>query len=182
MKVSANINKTDLICSNYSLWSKLKSTYITILLLSVGVSLYILWKDGLPNGIEDLATVIISALLSGTGGFLTYTLICIISILFTSKEKNGILGQRKYAITPEGLYVKTIANEGIQKWEGVTYVRKTNSYIYLQVTCYLFYIIPKRSFDTPDDFQRFFNASLQYYREAHNYQSSVLSQIRHSQN
>ena len=86
-------------------------------------------EDGLPDGIEDLVTVIISALLSGTGGFLTYTLICIISILITSKEKNGTLGQRKYAITPEGLYVKTIANKGIQIWEGVTYVRKTNSYI-----------------------------------------------------
>jgi len=85
--------------------------------------------------------------------------ICIISILFTSKVKNGILGQRQYAITPEGLFVKTIANEGIQKWEGITYVRKTNSYIYLQVTYFLFYIIPKRSFDTPDDFQRFFNTN-----------------------
>ena len=169
MKVSTNINNTDLICSNYSLWSKLKSTYITILLLSIGVFLCILWKDGLPNQTENFFSVIILAFLSGIGGFLVYTLICIINILFTSKEKNGILGQHQYEITPEGLYVKTIANEEIQKWEGFTFVRKTNSYIYLQVTYYLFYVIPKRSFDTPDDFQRFFNASLQYYREAHNY-------------
>jgi len=169
MKVSANINRTDLIFSNYSLWLKLKSTYITIFLLSVSVFLYILWKNGLPDQTENLTTAIISALLSGIGGFLAYILICIINILITSKEKNGILGQRQYEITPEGLHVKTIANEGIQKWEGITSVRKTNSYIYLQVTYYLFYIIPKRSFDTPDDFQRFFNASLQYYREAHNY-------------
>jgi len=169
MKVSTNINKTDLIYSNYSLWLKFKSTYITILLLSVCVFLHISWKSGFPYEIENFVTVIISALLNGAGGFLTYTLICIISILFTSKVNNGILGERQYEITPEGLYIKTIANEGIQKWEGITYVRKTNSFIYLQVTCYLFYIIPKRSFDTPDDFQRFFNASLQYYREAHNY-------------
>ena len=169
MKVSANINRTDLIYSNYSLWSKLKSTYIAILLLSVSIFLYILWKDGLPYQTDNLVTIIIFAFLSGTGGFLAYTLICIINILITSKEKNGILGQRQYEITPEGLHVKTIANEGIQKWEGITSVRKTNSYIYLRVTYYLFYIIPKRSFDTPDDFQRFFNASLQYYREAHNY-------------
>ena len=168
MKVSANINHTDLIHSNYSLWLKFKSTYITILLLSVGVFLYILWKIDSPYEIEDFITVIISALLSGVGGFLTYTLICIINILFTSKTNNGILGQHQYEITPEGLYIRTIANEGIQKWEGITYVRKTNSYIYIQITCNLFYIIPKRSFDTPDDFQRFFNASLQYYREAHN--------------
>ena len=169
MKFSTNINRTDLIFSNYSLWSKLKSTYITILLLSVSVFLYILWKNGLPDQTENLATVIISALLSGIGGFLTYILICIINILITSKEENGILGQRQYEITPEGLHVKTMASEGIQKWEGITSVRKTNSYIYLQVTYYLFYIIPKRSFDTPDDFLRFYNASLQYYREAHNY-------------
>ena len=169
MKVSTNINRTDLIFSNYSLWSKLKSTYITILLLSVSVFLYILWKNGLPDQTENLTTAIISALLSSIGGFLAYTLICIINILITSREKNGILGQRQYEITPEGLHVKTIANEGTQKWGGITSVRKTNSYIYLQVTYYLFYIIPKRSFDTSDDFQRFFNASLQYYREAHNY-------------
>lgn len=169
MKVSANINKTDLICSNYSLWSKLKSTYITILLLSVGASLYILWKHGFPDGIKDLVTVVISGSLIGIGGFLAYTLISIINILFTSKDKNGILGQHQYAITPEGLYMKTIANEGIQKWEGITCVRKTNSYIYLQVNYYLFHIIPKHSFNSPDDFKRFFNASLQYYREAHGY-------------
>ena len=169
MKVNANINRTDLIFSNYSLWSKLKSTYITILLLSVSVFLYILWKNGFPDQTENLTTVSIWALLSGIGGFLAYILICVINILITSKEKNGILGQRQYEITPEGLHVKTIASEGIQKWEGITSVKKTNSYIYLQVTYYLFYIIPKRSFDTPDDFQRFFNASLQYYREAHNY-------------
>lgn len=169
MKVSANINRTDLIYSNYSLWSKLKSTYIAILLLSVSVFLYILWKDGLPDQTENLVTIIIFAFLSGAEGFIAYTLICIINILFTSREKNGTLGQRQYEITPEGLHVKTIANEGTQTWEGITSVRKTNSYIYLQVTYYVFYIIPKRSFDTPDDFQRFFNASLQYYREAHNY-------------
>jgi len=140
MKVSVNINKIDLIYSNYSLWLKLKSTYITILLLSISVFVYILWKEGLPDGIEDLVTAIILALLSGTGGFLTYTLIFIISVLFTSKENNGILGQRQYAITPKGLYVKTIANEGIQKWEGITQVGKTNSYIYtykLPIICFI---------------------------------------------
>ena len=169
MKVSANINKTDLIYSNYSLWLKFKSTYITIFLLSVCVFLHISWNSGFPYEVENFVTVTILALLNGVVGFLAYTLICIISILFTSKVNNGILGERQYEITPEGLYIKTIANEGIQKWKGITYVRKTNSFIYLQVTCYLFYIIPKRSFDTPDDFRRFFNASLQYYREAHNY-------------
>lgn len=167
MKVSTDINKIDLIYSHYYLWSKLKSTYISIFLLSASVFLYNVWKNGFPDVTEKFLTNIISGVLSGIGGFLTYTLISIIIILFTSKERNGILGQHQYVISPEGLCIKTIANEGIQKWEGMTCVRKTNSYIYLQVTYYLFHIIPKRSFDSSNDFQRFFNASLQYYREAH---------------
>lgn len=169
MKVNVNISKSDLIYSNFSLWFKLKSTYISILLLSVIVSIYIVWKDGFPEKFEALVTILISGSTNGTGVFLAYVLISSINIFMTSNEKNGILGQHQYAITPDGLYVKTNSNEGIHKWEGIKYVKKTNSYIYLQISYYLFYIIPKHSFDSHNDFQRFFNASLQYYREAHNY-------------
>jgi hypothetical protein len=48
--------------------------------------------------------------------------VSMISILFMPSSENGILGEHEYTLSPEGLYEKTSANEGLGRWPGISNV------------------------------------------------------------
>lgn len=167
MKVATHIKRSDLIWLNISLLPRLKSTYTTMIFIATMVFAYIWWKNGFPDCSREWFIAIFASLGGAVGGILFGFVFQLVCILFMSKESNGILGKHEYEINSEGLYEKTNANEGIQKWQGVSSVRKTNSFILLQVSGYLFHVFPKRCFDSLDHFQEFYEQSKQYFETVH---------------
>lgn len=168
MRVTTDISKTDLVRFNLAILPRLRSTYVTILVISVFVFGYICWKNGIPQTQSNWIVITIGSVGGGVFGMLFGVICSIISILLMSSRHNGILGHHEYTLTDEGLHEKTSANEGVSKWAGVTKVKVTGPYLLFQIAGYLFHIVPARSFETKEQFSEFVSLSMEYWQNAHN--------------
>lgn len=169
MNVATELKKMDLIRFNLAIIPKSKSTYVTILVIALLTFGGICLRNGVPETSASSMAALVGSLAGGIIGLLVSIVFCIVSIMSSSSLKNGILGKHEYTLSPEGLHEKTSANEGISKWEGVTMVETAGPYLLIQVSGYLFHIVPKRSFESRSDFDRFVSASMEYWRNAHNH-------------
>ena len=167
MKVTTNINKMDLIRFNLAILPKLRSTYVTILVIVILMFVSICWKSGIPQTTNNWMVALLGSIGGGFFFMLFGVVFSMISILFMSSSKNGILGEHEYTLSSEGLYEKTSANEGLSKWTGITKVKVAGSYLLFQ-SGYLFHIIPARSFECKEDFDEYVSSSIKYWENAHN--------------
>jgi len=168
MRVTTNIGKMDLVLFNLAILPKLRSTYVTILVIALFVFGFICWKNGIPQTQNQWIAITIGSFCGGLFGMLFGVVFSMISILLMSSTKNGILGQHEYALTEEGLHEKTSANEGLSKWSGITKVKVAGSYLLFQISGYLFHIVPVRSFKTKESFNEFVSLSMEHWQNAHN--------------
>lgn len=177
MKVTTNIRKLDLIKFNLSILLRMRSTYITILVIACLTFLFIAWGKGLPNTPSKLTIHLACSAIGGLTGMLLGAAFNMITILLMSSTKNGILGKHTYTLLPEGLHEETIANEGLSKWHGVVSIKPAGSYLLIQIGACLFHIIPERSFDSSVQFEEFVNQAISYWQQAQG--SSNASQPKH---
>jgi YcxB-like protein len=166
MKVHTNIRRLDLIIFNLTLLPRVRSTYVTIGVIAFAVATFILLKHGSPETARNWMILVVASLGGGVGGMLAGIIISMVLILTTSSKANGILGEHEYEITPEGLLEKTNANEGLSRWSGIQEVRKAGSFILFRISGYLFHIIPRRSFETDEDFHEFLGMAKDKWRSA----------------
>ncbi len=93
MRVTTNIRKTDLVRFNLAILPKLKSTYITILVIALFVFGFICWKNGIPQTQNNWIAILTGSFGGGLFGMLFGVVFSMISILLMSSSKNGILGE-----------------------------------------------------------------------------------------
>jgi hypothetical protein len=158
----------DLVFFNLAILPKLRSTYVSILVITLFVFGFICWKNGFPQTQNDWIAVIISSISVGFFAMFFGVVFSMISLLLMSSTKNGILGQHEYTLTNDGLHEKTSANEGLSKWSGITKVKVAGSYLLFQISGYLFHIVPVRSFETKESFNEFVSLSMEHWQNAHN--------------
>ncbi|MEY4387823.1 MAG: YcxB-like protein [Verrucomicrobiota bacterium] len=79
----------------------------------------------------------------------------IVSTLVFGRKHKGLLGGHTLVLTDAGLIEKTEYNENLHRWNGFHKIRDTIGYYYIFVTDTLFHLVPKRSFKSPTDAQRF---------------------------
>jgi hypothetical protein len=168
MKVATDIQKSDLIYFNLNLLPRLKSTYLTVLVIAIFTFIFICWKNGCPVSTRQWLGILIPSAIGGVFGMLFGTFFTIISILTKSSLNNGILGKHEFTLLDEGLYEKTSVNEGINSWEGISKMLVVGSYLLFQISGYLFHIIPKRSFSDEKQYREFISVARAHWEKAHN--------------
>lgn len=168
MKVVTNIKKRDLIRLNFEILPKLRSTYITIICIALFAFGFICWKSGIPHTLERWIVASSASLVGGIFGTFLGFLMNLFPIIFASTKDNGVLGLHEYTLTPEGLHESTSANEGLSKWEGISKVKVSGQYLLFQISSYLFHIVPKRSFSSNEEFNKFVSIATESWKNAHN--------------
>lgn len=168
MEVKTNIEKKDLIYFNLTIIPKLRSTYITIIVLSIFMLAFLFLTRGIPSSGRDFLLMLIISTAGGFIGVTVSTIFSILTLLVMSSKKNGVLGQHIYRISEDGLYESTSANEGLSKWTGITKVEVVGSYLLFQISGYLFHIVPARSFPNENNFRFFAEKSLAYWKMTNN--------------
>ncbi len=168
MKVTTNINRSDILRFNLSVIPKMKSTYYTVLVFGACAAVFLLWKEGIPTNANGLFKIAFVSLCGGVGAIIGGTVVSLISILFMSSATNGILGEHHYEISEKGLYEKTIANEGLSKWSGIIEIKESGGYLLFQISGYLFHIIPKRCFSSNEEYSSFLKYSISHWSKVHN--------------
>lgn len=153
---------------NLGILPKLRSTYVTILVLALLAFSFIVWKNGIPQTTNDWIAALLGSVCGGIFGMLFGIVFSMITILLMSSSKNGILGKHEYTLSPEGLHEKTSANESLSKWVGIAKVKVVGPYLLFQISGYLFHIVPVWCFDSKKHFNEYVSASKEYWQNANN--------------
>jgi hypothetical protein len=88
-----------------------------------------------------------------------------IRLLFMS-SKNSILAEHTYTLLPEGFSEKTTIGESVLKWHAVRRVKKIGSYLEIEMDSFSTCFIPKKSFDSLEQFEAFKLQAMVYWQEA----------------
>jgi hypothetical protein len=168
MRVTTNIKRLDLIKFNLRFISSAPGTYKLFIFVVLAIFAYISWSKGLPDSWRDWKILLLGSFSGGIVAVILSSLTCILSILSMSKTSNGILGEHEYEISEHGLSEKTIANESINKWEGIESVKVAGTNILIQISGYLYHVFPLRCFESREEFNLFKEQSQIYLSKAHN--------------
>jgi hypothetical protein len=166
MQVSTDIRRSDLIRFNLYLLPRTTANQIFVGLVAVGVFVYLLTTKRPASGDSiSIAIAAVASLVAGVASLFAGFVISLLFILLTSTEKGGILGSHIYRLTPEGLHESTPVNVALQKWAAIQSVGKSPNFIFLRINSYLFHLIPRRSFDSQEEFESFW-ANVRKFRES----------------
>jgi hypothetical protein len=81
----------------------------------------------------------------------------IVTSLQVSTQK-GILGSHTFEIREDGLFESTCANQTLTSWSAIPRAVRTNRYILVTLTWWLFHLIPRRAFSDASADDAFFAA------------------------
>ena len=168
MNITTDIKKSDIINFNLAVIPQLKSTYIGLLIISCFIFIFVFIELGIPSSASDWIYKLFASVIGGVAGIILGFVISMMYTLQIASSKNGMLGKHHYTISEEGLHEKTIINESMNKWIGVSRINIAGSYLYFQISDYLFHVIPKRCFDSEEQFNEFTALSKKYWHTALN--------------
>lgn len=155
MEVVANITRLDLLWLNLYIIPRIKLNYIVLGIGSVFTFIVELITTR-PTQIEQIVALFLVILIIFTFAVLITSLIIILIYIFAvPSKKDGILGRHYFVIQNDGFREITVVNDMLHKWQGIRLITKFNSYIFIKINLYQYHIIPKRAFNTEEDFNAF---------------------------
>lgn len=157
MKIEANITKKDLVNLSCFFFPRSRGTWIYFAALFLGMFLFLSYKNDFTFSSRSMFIGILSSFIGASIATLVAWLWNLGCILLMSNAKSGVLGKHEYVITVEGLSERTNANESLIKWSGIDEVRVNKKYILVRINQYLFYMMPRRSFNSSAEFEEFGN-------------------------
>lgn len=79
------------------------------------------------------------------------------------------IGQHQLKMSQEKICLKTLDGLEEGKWYAIWKIIKTNEYAFIYSTPFSAFIIPKRAFDNPDEFEAFVKLAQQYHNQSQDY-------------
>jgi len=146
----------------------MRCTYTTIVVVGVFVFAFVTWSRGFPETSNEWIAILVGSAGGGVGAMIAGFLISLVTIVLSGSKSNGVLGEHEYEITSDGLFERTAANEGVSRWSGIEEVRVCRSYALFRISGYLFHIIPKRSFESEQQFNEFVQKAKHSWEHAYN--------------
>lgn len=151
MEVSARITKLDLVKMQFALFFKTKAYFLYFVLIVFFLlitSLDSIEKSGIMMWI--LPNLVISV-------FVLFIMIVasVLMLLLTATSAKGFIGNQTFKITDSGFSEVTEGTETISSWNAIEKIYKTKQYIFVRISAYRFHIIPKRAFQSDEEFEQF---------------------------
>jgi hypothetical protein len=150
--VTVTLTKVDLLWVHVEALPRAKSTYVTLLLLWALFFLSSLFDE---ENARSVSLVLLASFIVALGLLLGIYLASFLFYFLLGSKKTGVLGVHQYRIAPEGLQEETDVNRTLTKWAGISNLIKTKRYLFVQISWYLFHIIPRRAFKSDEDFDGF---------------------------
>jgi hypothetical protein len=81
-----------------------------------------------------------------------------VAMVCQASAQSGILGRHTFEIRPDGLFESTSANQTLTSWSAIPRAIRTEWYILVSLTWWLFHYIPRRAFPDETAYDAFFRA------------------------
>ncbi len=166
MKITSTISRWDLLRFNLYLAPRLPANWIAAAVMAAIGFVYLSSESSHPMAASTIATNLFIAFVGGIAGITAGTAVCIIFMLLFVNAASGVLGEHEYEIRPEGLFEKTAANEGLNRWPGIKAITRSSQQIYVRINSYLCHVIPRHGFANDREFDLFYDALLAHWRAA----------------
>jgi len=163
--ILVRLTQWDLLALNVGFMPRLLGLWTSLLLAALAGGLTLV----LSNDLSDLARALIVtgvavaalAALASIAGFLFA-----VGIVTSSPLSNPLLENRSYRFQPDGLCARTGERETIIEWARVRAIRRTRSFILIDIAPGLFHALPRRSFQSSREYQAFWEAVRRYTQAA----------------
>jgi hypothetical protein len=112
--------------------------------------------------------VTLAAILAAVSGLVTLlaNLIFHTAGIAATAKKAGILHPFSLMLGEDGLHLQSARGESLLKWSAVAFVKRNNNYIFIGVTPYTFFLIPRRMFQSPQESEGFWVRMCDLWRES----------------
>ena len=163
MTVTVDIRRMDLARLNLTMMFRIRANLYVFLFLWA-----IVFVSTRYGGDTDLSLVAVG-LATFVMTIVVFLAIAIVSGLFTilgASDRSGVLGRHTFTIEDSGLREVTEANETLNKWSAIHRVLQSGNSIVIQINWYLFHVIPRRGFDTTEQYQAFFEQCMAHWKAA----------------
>ena len=81
-------------------------------------------------------------------------------------QDGGVTGRHKFTLASDAVTDKTGSGKTKTKWRDVWKLVATNYYLYVYISDTSAHIVPKRAFDSEEEFREFVDTAMRYYRAA----------------
>jgi len=99
-------------------------------------------------------------------GFVIMLSIGTVIQLVTATAEKGFIGKTIFTCSDEGFREKTEGTETLTNWASIKAIYRTKSYTLVRINGYRIHIIPKREFESEDEFNSFSKAIYSFWANA----------------
>lgn len=157
MNVTTNLSKADLIKFNMLFVPRVKINYVFMAILFV----LLFVSRGFPQTEKEWFVSLLSSIITAVFVVVIGVSFNILLVIFGMYKR--VLGQHQFSIDEVGLHEKTAVNESLHKWQGISDVSVLGTYLIITIEGSQYHIIPKRSFASDADFDRFVTMVKDYH-------------------
>lgn len=154
MEIVAEITRWDLVRFNLYFLPRIRSNLIFYGI--VVLLLFVIFVTSTPP--ERSLNWPMAVLVSLSGGVMALAVCFVVSLIWIFlglRQNSGCLGEHYFKLTERGFHESTEFNETLHKWAGIQSVSKSNRFIFVRISNFLFHIIPRRAFGTEAEFEEF---------------------------
>jgi hypothetical protein len=154
MHVSANVRHSDLAWLNLYMAPRQRGVWIYFGIITAACFAFMLWLLR-PVGSGTIMLAAVTGVLAGIAGTVVGSLSTLAHILAQANEKSGVLGPRTYSLRDDGIQYQSGAGESLLRWSAIDSVHKLKNYVFIGLTSSVFWIVPRRAFNSPQEFDNF---------------------------
>jgi hypothetical protein len=153
--VSVMIERRDLVRLTTHNLVRARGNQMLFAILAIAIGATIIGRRGLPDSMAEGVAQLVTFVVFWGAAVLLALAISQLCIFLYSSQQNGVLGLHSYTLRDDGLLEVTAANETLLRWGGAIDLRRSEEYLWLQVSPGLFHVFPRRCFESQDSFEQF---------------------------
>ena len=165
MQVTVSVSWSDIVWLNLTKLFRLKSN-LRLFLFVLAASVFFAWRGAVgDSGQFDWIVVTFTSLAGAIVGFSAIFVFSLVFALLNSTVKSGVLGEHTYTIEEAGLREVSEANDTLTFWPSILRVEKSKRSILVQISPWLFHVLPYREFENDEQYDSFFSFVEKHFKE-----------------
>ncbi len=157
MQVEVDITRGDIVRFNLSKLFVLKSNLVTLAFAYLIATIVSFAGARTSDGEFVWQAFLIVAGIGGMAMFLAIFVCSLVFVMINSTMATGVIGKHTFSIDDAGLRERTDANDTLNYWHALRKARKSRTMIFVETAPWLFYILPRRDFESDEAYDAFFN-------------------------
>lgn len=154
MKITVHLTRLDLIAFTWAMLFRLRLNQFCMAFMWL-IVFWMIVSEAESHSMGDIGAAAFAAAIGAVIGMLVNMAVYVIYLLVATGKTKGLLGRHDITLTPTEFREATEVNDSRYRWVAVPRIFKLRNSLIVQVTYYSGCPIPRRAFDSEQDYQAF---------------------------